>query len=103
MSGLHYAKPRRDVKPKLTKVACWALARTPLGLGRGLFFGSDNGARAAAILTSFITTRKRLRYARFVCQRDISGRIRAHPGSRANGQLPDYGKAAQNHTQNIPA
>jgi hypothetical protein len=95
--------PGSRVKPKLTKVACWAHARLPVGVGRGLFVGSDKGGRTAAIRTSFMITCRRLQTSLFAYLRDVPDRIGARPVNRLEEPLPDDGKAAQNHTQNIPA
>ena len=80
---------------------------SPRGIAVGrknwLFFGSDNGGRAAAILTSFITTCKRLQIDPFPYLRDIFQRISAHPAKRLEELLPDNWKAAQDATQNLPA
>jgi len=76
-----------------------------IGVGRknSLFFGSDNGGRTAAILTSFTTTCKRLHIATFTYLRDVFDRISAHPVNRLDDLLPDNWKAAQNTTPNLPA
>jgi len=67
------------------------------------FFGSDNGARTAAILTSFIITCKRLQINPFAYLRDVFQRISAHPAKRLEELLPDNWKAAHNPTHNLPA
>jgi transposase len=54
-----------------------------------MFFGSDNGGRTAAVLTSFITTCKRLGVDPFAYLRDIFERISTHPGSQLEELLPD--------------
>jgi transposase len=74
-----------------------------VGRKNWLFFGSDNGGRTAAILTSFIITCKRLEINPFTYLRDIFQRISAHPMSRLHELLPDNWKAAQNTTQNLLA
>jgi hypothetical protein len=68
-----------------------------------LFFGSDNGGRTAAILTSFIETCKRLEINPFAYLRDIFDRISAHPVKRLEELLPDNWKTAQPATQHLPA
>jgi transposase len=60
-----------------------------------LFFGSDNGGRTAAVLTSFITTCKRLDLDPFAYLRDIFERISTHPQSRLADLLPDAWMVAQ--------
>jgi hypothetical protein len=58
------------------------------------FYGSDNGGRTAAVLTSLITTSKRLGLDPFAYLRDIFERIGAHPQSRLAELLPDQWQAA---------
>jgi len=74
-----------------------------VGRKNWLFFGSDNGGRTAAILTSFITTCKRLQINPFTYLRDIFQRISAHPAKRLEELLPDNWKTAENVAQNLPA
>ncbi len=66
-------------------------ALRPVAVGRKnwLFFGSDTGGRTAAILTSFITTCKRLHLDPFAYLRDVFERIGAHPANRLDELLPD--------------
>jgi transposase len=52
-----------------------------------MFYGSDNGGRTAAVLTSFITTCKRLGIDPFAYLRDK--RISTHPENRVAELLPD--------------
>jgi len=54
-----------------------------------MFYGSDNGGRTAAVLTSFITTCKRLGIEPFAYLRDIFERISTHPENRVAELLPD--------------
>jgi len=63
-----------------------------VGRNNWMFFGSDNGGRTAAILTSFTTTCKRLAIDPFVYLRDIFGRISAHKHSELAALLPDKWK-----------
>lgn len=58
------------------------------------FYGSDNGGRTAALLTSLITTSKRLGLDPFAYLRDIFERIGAHSQSRLAELLPDQWQAA---------
>ncbi|MDP2895347.1 MAG: transposase domain-containing protein, partial [bacterium] len=74
-----------------------------VGRKNWLFFGSDNGGRTAAVLTSFIATCKRLEINPFTYLRDIFERISSHPMNRLEELLPDNWKAAQTASQNIPA
>ncbi|MGQ9636061.1 MAG: IS66 family transposase, partial [Bryobacteraceae bacterium] len=53
------------------------------------FYGSDHGGRTAAVLTSLITTSKRLGLDPFAYLRDIFERISRHPQSRLAELLPD--------------
>jgi hypothetical protein len=57
------------------------------------FYGSDNGGRTAAVLTSLITTSKRLGLNPFAYLRDIFERIGAHPQGRLAELLPDQWQA----------
>lgn len=66
-----------------------------VGRKNWLFFGSDNGGRTAAVLTSFVTTCKRLEIDPFIYLRDIFDRISAHPANRLDELLPDNWKAAR--------
>jgi hypothetical protein len=68
-----------------------------------LFFGNDNGATTAAILTSFIATCKRLQINPFAYLRDIFDRISSHPVKRLEELLPDNWQAAQTASQTLPA
>ena len=74
-----------------------------VGRKNWLFFGSDNGGRTAAVLTSFIATSKRLQINPFTYLRDIFQRISAHPINRLDDLLPDNWQAAQTSTQNASA
>jgi len=56
------------------------------------FYGSDNGGRTAAVLTSLITTSKRLGLNPFAYLRDIFERIGAHPQSRWPNYSRTHGK-----------
>jgi hypothetical protein len=60
-----------------------------------MFYGSDNGGRTAAVLTSLIATCKRLRLDPFAYLRDLFGRIAAHPQARIAELLPDQWKTAR--------
>ncbi len=54
------------------------------------FYGSDNGGRTAAVLTSLIATSKRLYIDPFVYLRDIFDRLNSHPRNRLAELLPDH-------------
>jgi transposase len=60
-----------------------------------MFFGSDNGGRTAAVLTSFIATCKRLGIDPFAYLRNIFERISTFPVSRLAELLPDKWLAAR--------
>jgi transposase len=59
------------------------------------FYGSDNGGRTAAILTSMTATCKRLSIDPFEYLRDIFQRISTHPQNNLDDLLPDKWKAAR--------
>jgi transposase len=58
------------------------------------FLGSDHGGRTAAVLTSFITTAKRLDLDPFAYLRDLFERISSHPQNQLAELLPDLWKTA---------
>ena len=66
-----------------------------VGRNNWMFFGSENGGRTAAILTSFTTTCKRHGLDPFVYLRDIFERISAHKESKLADLLPDNWKEAR--------
>ena len=66
-----------------------------VGRKNWLFFGSDHGGRTAAVLTSFVTTCKRLDIDPWAYLRDLFGRISAHPQDRLAELLPDRWKEAR--------
>jgi transposase len=72
-----------------------SLRGVAVGRKNWLFFGSDNGGRTAAILTSFTATCKSLSIDPFAYLRDIFGRISAHPASRLGELLPDRWQSAR--------
>jgi transposase len=59
-----------------------------------MFYGSDNGGRTAAVLTSLIATAKRLGLDPFAYLHDIFERISRHPQGRLAELLPDHWQAA---------
>jgi transposase len=65
-----------------------ALRSVAVGRKNWLFFGSDNGGRTAAILTSFITTCKRLDLDPFAYLRDVFERISFHPPRPPSRRAP---------------
>jgi len=72
-------------------------SRRGVAVGRKnwMFFGSDQGGRTAAVLTSFITTCKRLDIDPFAYLRDIFQRLSSHPQNRLAELLPDQWRAGQ--------
>ena len=71
-----------------------SLRSVAVGRKNWMFYGSDNGGRTAAVLSSFISTCKRLGLDPFAYLRDIFERIGAHPHSRLAELLPDQWQAA---------
>jgi transposase len=69
----------------------------PIVVGRNnwLFYGSDNGGRTGAVLTTLIASCKRLRVEPFAYLRDLFTRIRAHPHHRLDELLPDRWKLVE--------
>lgn len=69
----------------------------PVAVGRKnwMFFGSDNGGRTNATLSSLIATCKRLRIDPFAYLRDVFQRVAAHPQQRLDELLPDKWAATQ--------
>jgi len=72
-----------------------SLRGVAVGRKNWLFFGSDNGGRTAAVLTSFIATCKRLGIDPFAYLRDIFDRISTYPQGRLAELLPDQWKTAR--------
>ena len=72
-----------------------SLRGVAVGRKNWMFFGSDNGGRTAAILTSFVATCKRMKMDPFAFLRDVFDRISAHPGNRLDELLPDKWMAAR--------
>jgi len=72
-----------------------SLRGVAVGRKNWMFFGSDNGGRTAAILTSFTTTCKRLDIDPWAYLRDIFARISAHKHSRLAELLPDKWRAGR--------
>jgi len=65
-----------------------------IGRKNWMFYGSDEGGRTAAVLTSFIATCKGLRMDPFTYLRDVFARISAHPENQLSELLPDKWTAA---------
>jgi hypothetical protein len=72
-----------------------SLRGVTIGRKNWLFYGSDTGGRTAAILTSLITTCKRLHVEPFAYLRDIFERISSHPAHQLAQLLPDRWQAAR--------
>jgi len=76
-----------------------SLRGVAVGRKNWMFFGSDNGGRTAALLSSLIASSKRLRIDAFAYLRDVFARISTHPRHRLEELLPDHwatARAAQN-------
>jgi len=72
-----------------------------VGRKNWMFYGSDEGGRTAAVLTSLIATCKGLRIDPFTYLRDIFARISSHPQSRL-GELLPYQRKAQGSAAPTP-
>ena len=72
-----------------------SLRSVAVGRKNWMFYGSDNGGRTAAVLSSFVATSKRLGVDPFAYLRDLFERISAHPKSRLAELLPDQWKAVR--------
>ena len=59
------------------------------------FYGSDDGGRTAAVLTSITATCKRLRLDPFEYLRDVFQNISTYPLNNLDDLLPDKWKAAE--------
>ena len=66
-----------------------SLRGVAVGRKNWMFYGSDQGGRTAAVLTSLIATCKRLHIDPFTYLRDIFERISSHPKKRLGELLPD--------------
>ena len=69
----------------------------PIVVGRNnwLFYGSDNGGKTGAILSSLIASCKRQHVEPFAYLRDLFARIGAHPQHKLDDFLPDRRHAAR--------
>ena len=72
-----------------------SLRGVAVGRKNWMFYGSDQGGRTAAVLTSLIATCKRLHIDPFAYLRDIFERISSHPKKRLGELLPDEWLAAR--------
>ncbi len=72
-----------------------SLRGVAVGRKNWMFFGSDNGGRTAAVLTSLVATCKRHHMDPFAYLRDVFERINAHPKNRLEELLPDQWLAAR--------
>ena len=66
-----------------------ALRSIAVGRENWMFYGSDKGGRAAAVLCSFTSTCKSLGIDPFAYLRDILERISDHPNQLLDRLLPD--------------
>ena len=73
----------------------------PIVVGRNnwMFYGSDQGGRTGAVLSTLIASCKRLRVEPFTYLRDLFTRISSHSHNRLDELLPDRWQAAQSATQ----
>ncbi|OGL41151.1 MAG: hypothetical protein A2161_07475 [Candidatus Schekmanbacteria bacterium RBG_13_48_7] len=69
-----------------------ALRGIAVGRGNWIFYGSDNGGKTAAILTSLVATCKDHNINPFAYLRDVFTRISAHPVNQLEEFLPDNWK-----------
>jgi transposase len=72
-----------------------SLRGAAVGRRNWTFFGSDNGGRTAAVLSSLVASAKRHHIDPFAYLRDVFARISAHPRNRLEELLPGDWKAAQ--------
>ena len=69
----------------------------PLAIGRKnwLFFGSEDGGEAGAILLSFVQTCRNLGINPYTYLEDVFSRLMSHPVSKLEELLPDQWLAAR--------
>jgi transposase len=72
-----------------------SLRGVAVGRKNWMFFGSNNGGRTAAVLTSFVASCKRLGIDPFAYLRDIFERLSRHPQNRLAELLPDQWRQAR--------
>ena len=72
-----------------------SLRHIVVGRNNWLFYGSDQGGRTGAILTSLIATCKRQHVEPFAYLRDLFTRISTHPQHQLDDLLPDRWQAAR--------
>jgi transposase len=65
-----------------------SLRGVAVGRRNWTFFGSDNGGKTAAVLTSIMATCQRAKIDPFAYLRDVLGRIAAHPVNKLDELLP---------------
>lgn len=75
-----------------------SLRGVAVGRRNWTFYGSDNGGRTAAVLTTFIATCKRHHMDPFAYLRDVFARINEHPQNRLEELLPDQWLVARTAT-----
>jgi len=71
-----------------------SLRGVAVGRRNGMFFGSDNGGRTAAVLTSFIASRQQSKVEPWGYLRDVLTRIADHPVNALDELLPSSWKPA---------
>jgi transposase len=72
-----------------------SLRGVAVGRRNWTFFGSDNGGRTAAVLSTLIASAKRLHIDPFAYVRDVLARISAHRRIQLEDLLPDKWLAAR--------
>jgi transposase len=72
-----------------------SLRHIVVGRNNWLFYGSDQGGRTGAILTSLLATCKRQHVEPFAYLRDLFTRISTHPQHQLDDLLPDRWQAAR--------
>jgi hypothetical protein len=109
LSGVHYAGRGSSVKPKLTKLACWARGHLPVGPRRGVFLSREGDGQSTAFLTSFIATCERHQMNPFTCLRDISDAsapilwTASTDSSPATGKPPETPPKTSRHDRSPPS
>jgi hypothetical protein len=76
-----------------------SLRHIVVGRNNWLFYGSDQGGRTGAILTSLIATCKRQHIEPFAYLRDLFTRISTHPNHQLDDLLPERWQAAHSAAQ----
>ena len=72
-----------------------AIRGVAVGRNNGVFFGSDEGGKTAAVLRSFVASCQRVKVEPFAWFKDVLTRIAAHPVNRLADLLPHNWVSAQ--------